>query len=156
MEQIQLYGKNEILSYMISSKIKTIVEEDTVADMFSSYIIETLGKMPDGKRIDLVFMCNIRRFLEFFYTKILLGSMSEINWRENDPNGFYIDTIGERSDEWLAPKPFLDIFNELINDYSLDNNEYVDNVYKWLNRNGEHIYTDREVTNKEEKACSEA
>lgn len=146
MEQIQLYGKNEILSYMISTKIKTIVEEDTIADMFCSYIIETLGKMPDGKRLDLVFMYNIRRFLEFFYTKILHGSMDEINWRENDPNGFYIDTIGERSDEWLAPRPFLDIFNKLIEVYSIGSNEYVENVYIWLERNGSgELYLDREV-----------
>lgn len=146
MEQIQLYGKNEILSYMISTKIKTIVEEDTIADIFCSYIIETLGKMPDGKRIDLVFMYNIRRFLEFFYTKILHGSMGEINWRENDPNGFYIDTIGERSDEWLAPRPFLDIFNKLVSEYSLESNEYVENVYIWLERNGSgELYLNREV-----------
>lgn len=146
MAKIQLYGKNEILSYMISTKIKTIVEEDTIADMFCSYIIETLGKMPDGKRIDLVLMCNIRRFLEFFYTKILRGSIDEINWRENDPNGFYIDTIGERSDEWLAPKPFLDIFNKLIEVYSIDGNEYVENLYIWLERNGSgKLYLDREV-----------
>lgn len=146
MEQIQLYGKNEILSYMISTKIKTIVEEDTIADMFCSYIIETLGKMPDGKRLDLVFMYNIRRFLEFFYTKILLGSMDKINWKANDPNGFYIDTIGERSDEWLAPKPFLDIFNKLVSEYSIDSNEYVENVYIWLERNGSgELYLDREV-----------
>ena len=146
MEQIQLYGKNEIISYIISEKIKTIVEEDSIADIFCSYIIETLGKMPDGKRIDLVFMYNIRRFLEFFYTKILYGSMGEINWRENDPNGFYIDTIGERSDEWLAPKPFLDIFNKLIEVYSIDSNEYVENVYIWLERNGSgELYLNREV-----------
>jgi hypothetical protein len=146
MAKIQLYGKNEILSYMISTKIKTIVEEDTIADMFCSYIIETLGKMPDGKRIDLVLMCNIRRFLEFFYTKILRGSIDEINWRENDPNGFCIDAIGERSDEWLAPRPFLDIFNKLIEVYSIDGNEYVENLYIWLERNGSgKLYLDREV-----------
>ena len=106
MEQIQLYGKNEILSYMISTKIKAIVEEDSIADIFCSYIIETLAKMPDDKRIDLVLMYNIKRFLEFFYTEVLGGDMDEINWRENDPKGFYIDTIGERSDEWLAPEPY--------------------------------------------------
>ena len=146
MEQIQLFGKNEILSYMISTKIKTIVEEDSIADIFCSYIIETLAKMPNGKRIDLVLMYNIKRFLEFFYTKILYGSMGEINWRENDPNGFYIDTIGERSDEWLAPKPFLDIFNKLIEVYSIGSNEYVENVYIWLERNGSNkLYLDREV-----------
>lgn len=146
MEQIQLYGKNEILSYMISTKIKAIVEEDSIADIFCSYIIETLGKMPDGKRLDLVFMYNIRRFLEFFYTKILLGSMDKINWRENDPNGFCIDAIGERSDEWLAPKPFLDIFNKLVSEYSLESNEYAQNVYIWLERNGSgKLYLDREV-----------
>jgi hypothetical protein len=149
MEQIQLYGKNEILSYMISTKIKAIVEEDSIADIFCSYIIETLAKMPDGKRLDLVLMYNIKRFLEFFYTEVLHGSMDEINWRENDPNGFYIDAIGERSDEWLAPEPFLDVFDKLLIDYSLRRNEYAQIVYIWINRNGEHIYMDREVVNNE-------
>ena len=149
MEQIQLYGKNEILSYMISTKIKAIVEEDSIADIFCSYIIETLAKMPNDKRIDLVLMYNIKRFLEFFYTEVLGGDMDEINWRENDPNGFYIDTIGERSDEWLAPEPFLDVFDKLLSDYSLRRNEYAYFVYIWINKNGEHIYMDREVINNE-------
>lgn len=149
MEQIQLFGQNEILVYMLSTKIKTIVEEDSIADMFCSYIIETLAKMPDGKRIDLVLMYNIKRFLEFFYTEVLGGDMDEINWMENDPNGFYIDTIGERSDEWLAPKPFLDIFNKLVSEYSLRRNEYAWIVYIWINRNGEHIYMNREEVNNE-------
>lgn len=149
MEQIQLYGQNEILSYMISTKIKRVVEEDSIADIFCSYIIETLAKMPDDKRIDLVLMYNIKRFLEFFYTKILGEDMSEINWKENDPNGFYIDTIGERSNEWLSPEPFLDVFDKLVSEYSLRRNEYVQIVYRWIYRNGEHIYMDREVINNE-------
>lgn len=144
MEQIQLFGQNEISVYMISTKIKTIVEEDSIADIFCSYIIEALAKMPDGKRIDLVLMYNIKRFLEFFYTEKLGGDMNEINWRENDPNGFYIDAIGERSDEWLSPKPFLDVFDKLVSDYSLRRNEYAQILYRWINRNGEHIYMNRE------------
>lgn len=149
MEQIQLYGKTEILSYMISAKIKTIVEEDSIADIFCSYIIETLAKMPDNKRIDLVLMYNIKRFLEFFYTEVFDGDMNEINWKENDPNGFYIDAIGERSDRWLSPETFLDIFDKLVIDYRLRRNEYAQIVYRWINRNGEHIYMDREVINNE-------
>lgn len=144
MEQIQLFGQNEISVYMISTKIKTIVEEDSIADIFCSYIIEALAKMPDGKRIDLVLMYNIKRFLEFFYTEKLGEDMNEINWRENDPNGFYIDAIGERSDEWLSPKPFLDVFDKLVSDYSLRRNEYAQILYRWINRNGEHIYMNRE------------
>ena len=144
MEQIQIFGKNEILVYMLSTKIKTTVEEGSIADIFCSYIIETFAKMPDGKRIDLVLMYNIKRFLEFFYTEVLGGDMDEINWRENDPNGFYIDAIGERSDEWLSPKPFLDVFDKLVSDYSLRRNEYMQILYRWINRNGEHIYMNRE------------
>ena len=144
MEQIQIFGKNEILVYMLSTKIKTTVEEGSIADIFCSYIIETFAKMPDGKRIDLVLMYNIKRFLEFFYTEVLGGDMDEINWRENDPNGFYIDAIGERSDEWLSPKPFLDVFDKLVSDYSLRRNEYMQILYRWITRNGEHIYMNRE------------
>jgi hypothetical protein len=144
MEQIQLYGKNEISVYMISTKIKTIVEEDSIADIFCSYIIEAFAKMPDGKSIDLVLVYNIKRFLEFFYTEVLGGDMDEINWRENDPNGFYIDAIGERSDRWLSPEPFLDVFDKLVSDYSLRRNEYVQILYRWITRNGEHIYMNRE------------
>lgn len=148
MEKIQLFGKNEILAYLIAEKIQSILEEDSTLDVFCDYIKRIFKKMPEGKRLDMILACNIRRCLEFFYSKILRGSMDDIDWKEANTNGFYIEADDDRS-MYLDPAQiivFLDALCDEYNAYEIKRSEYVENLYIWLERNGSgEIYLDREV-----------
>lgn len=148
MAKIQLFGKNEILTYLIAEKIQSIVEEDSTLDVFCDYIKRIFKKMPEGKRLDMILTCNIRRCLEFFYSKILEGSMDDIDWKESNTNGFYIEADDNR-EQYLNPAQiviFLDALCDEYNECEIKRSEYVENVYIWLERNGHgELYLDREV-----------
>ena len=148
MAKIQLFGKNEILAYLYTEKIQSIVEEDSTLDVFCDYIKRIFKKMPEGKRLDMILTCNIRRCLEFFYSKILGGSMDDIGWKESNTDGFYIEADDNR-EQYLNPAQiviFLDALCDEHNEYEIKRSEYIQNLYIWLERNGHgELYLDREV-----------
>lgn len=146
MEKIQLFGKNEILTYLYAEKIQSIVEEDSTLDVFCDYIKRIFKKMPEGKRLDMVLACNIRRCLEFFYSKILGGSMDDIDWKESNTDGFHIEADDDRC-IYLDPEHITMFLDALCDEYNeIKRSEYVQNVYIWLERNGSgELYLDREV-----------
>lgn len=148
MAKIQLFGKNEILTYLYAEKIQSIVEEDSTLNVFCDYIKRIFKKMPEGKRLDMILTCNIRRCLEFFYSKILGGSADDIDWKESNTEGFNIEADDD-CDRYLNPTQIVIFLNALCDEYeeyNISRSEYVQNLYIWLERNGSgELYLDREV-----------